>query len=96
MSNTEKGNRYTPKGLMPPDLAKRHKLVGVVSSDAWSGSRSRMKRSVQSTNTYRLLVHGVLEKKLASSLVANCRYFLSTAYSPRKDDSPAPVVEVAK
>jgi len=70
-------------------MAKRHKLpqVNPTEEGGYIGrdGRQSLKRSVQSTKTYRALVHGVHTKKLSSVLVDTCRYF---SHVSTKDRAP--------
>jgi len=73
--NPFKGKRDTPAGVMPEDMAIRHKLVGIEFCGACDPSykkvyrrNRRIKELFQMAKTYRLMVHGVHERKLASTL----------------------------
>jgi hypothetical protein len=81
--NPYKGKRDTPPGVMPEDMAIRHKLVGVAYCGATDKSYRRTyrhnraaKKFFQDVKAYRQMVHGVNENRLCQSLRDACHLIL--------------------
>jgi len=73
--NPYKGKNNTPSGVMPEDLAVRHKLVGAPYAGASDKSfrktyrhNRKVKKLFEMVKTYRQLAHGVHEPRLAQTV----------------------------
>lgn len=77
------GKKDTPPGVMPEDMAIRHKLVGVAFCGATDKSYRRTyrhnrkaKEFFQQVKAYRQMVHGVNENRLCQSMRDACHLLL--------------------
>ena len=95
------GSNRTPRGTMTKDMMKRHKLPFNIVTDLnradrlyhERGGNRVVKKSVQLFTTYRVLVHGVTERRLARSLVETAQFFASVnkpEYKQRDKDGTEP------
>ena len=86
---------------MTKDMMKRHKLPFNIVTDLnradrlyhERGGNRVVKKSVQLFTTYRVLVHGVTERRLARSLVETAQFFASVnkpEYKQRDKDGTEP------
>lgn len=76
LGSRQHNDRFTPKGTMPKDMLKRHKLTGNVLGDySKSHNRGVVSRLAKSLKTYRAVVHGSIEKRLPASLRQTVHYF---------------------
>ena len=79
VSASTKGSAYTPAGTLNKAQLARHKLIGNFPVEA-SFARRRgksFKRLVESWKGYRLMAHGVTEKKLARPAVLFLHYMMT-------------------
>jgi len=79
--NPYKGRHETPAGVMNIEMAARHKLAPFTPTDKtyvkrYGYGNRKVKKHFEAVNTYRLMVHGVTQPKLASSLRYATHYLL--------------------
>jgi hypothetical protein len=81
--NPYKGKPKTPTGVMPEDQAIRHGLVGVAFCGATDASyrkrywkNRKVKKMFEAVKSYRQLVHGVNEPRLATTLRDAVHYLI--------------------
>jgi hypothetical protein len=100
-----KGPAKTAVGTLPPQTRLAHKLTdepilehSMEAKEIASGIHRRtMKNLVQITKGYRLTVHGVMQKHLASPLVEVLRYFCDRQKVPsRNQDREEPQEDSVK
>jgi hypothetical protein len=94
----QKGARFTRPGTMDKNMLQRHKLKINTFTDLnradkpydFKGGRTAVKKTIQMFNTYRLLAHGVIETKLARSLVETAQWFATVNKPEYKQRDAAP------
>ena len=88
-ANTKKGDKFTPKTTLNPEMLARHKLRGnTVDSQRYIAFRSdkTVRDFSRMFSTYRLLVHGVTTRHRLASPIRNMAHYFSIPLSKSDSD----------